>query len=419
MAADEIARIVELAERAAAEVAKLDSTIDDMPSGIRTTRALINEADRIGSHTATLIEAVKKFDALGLMRGGWIQLVSMGMAIQPTSTAFYLIRQALDGNSVSKAVDALCELAKSRRCGFTLYAPISGASIEKARMLSKSLALIPWSDVPNGPQKSEFERTQGTRIFEMLRPPATAAIRFHLSDKQVLFASSDDAGGDTLAAGMEAMTTELGDVVHAIASLGHSPVVLLGSWDEIESDALAKMSGQGTMYFAASLERNHHLAVRNPSNIDAEQLTQIFGRWHALAKSDQVVLRVALSRLNQASRRMDIVDKALDLGIALEVMLLHGGGDQSELSFRLSSRGATFMSGGHTQRVSHYNLLRDAYRLRSKAAHRGVLPASLGTRTVADILNDAAALTAEIAKRLIERGGFPNDWEIEYVLGGS
>jgi Apea-like HEPN len=123
-----------------------------------------------------------------------------------------------------------------------------------------------------------------------------------------------------------------------------------------------------------------------------------------------------LDRLIQALRRKYGVDKAIDLGIALEVMLLHGIGknDRGELRFRSSIRGATFLGGEKKERLEILRLLKEAYDLRSQAVHSGVLKKGKSQH----ILEQAAKIGAKIALNLIERRSFP-DWDAEIVIGGQ
>jgi hypothetical protein len=125
-------------------------------------------------------------------------------------------------------------------------------------------------------------------------------------------------------------------------------------------------------------------------------------------------IRLALDRFRQALRRTDIVDKAIDLAIALEVMLLHDI-NGPELKFRSSIRGATFLGNKKAERLKIFECLKKAYDLRSKAVHSGILQQ---TGQNEQILDDATSACAQIARRLIERRSFPN-WDHEFVLGGQ
>ena len=101
-------------------------------------------------------------------------------------------------------------------------------------------------------------------------------------------------------------------------------------------------------------------------------------------------------------------------------MLLHGIGnqDREEKSFRSSIRGATFFESEKTGRLKTYKLLKAAYDLRSQAVHTGDFKEGKKGQPSNQILEDAASTCAQIARKLIERGSFP-DWDTDYVIGGS
>ena len=111
---------------------------------------------------------------------------------------------------------------------------------------------------------------------------------------------------------------------------------------------------------------------------------------------------------------MKPVDKAIDLGIALEVMLLHEMNDpeRGELRYRSAVRGAHFLGGDSSERLSNFNWLKKVYDLRSKAVHLGHIS---GNANDTEVLQKGAILCSRIAMKIIEMGRFPI-WEEEYVF---
>jgi hypothetical protein len=96
----------------------------------------------------------------------------------------------------------------------------------------------------------------------------------------------------------------------------------------------------------------------------------------------------ALQRLAQAKSRADIADAALDLGVALEMVLLDGRVEQLSLAFR--TRGAWLLGKTAAARAEIHDVLKRLYNIRSEVAHTGRSP-SLEKMT--DI--EARALIAE------------------------
>ena len=251
---------------------------------------------------------------------------------------------------------------------------------------------------------------------------ATSAIRIRSAECQVLFSSHADAQitVEDIASEGAARNVQVQDIVRCITTIGVHVVAAIGNWGQFDQKIVNDICGAGYSHGVALFESAVYKASSKPIALDGESIAELFHRFEDLKPSEKSVMRVALDRLNQALRRQNIVDKAIDLGIALEVMLLHGIGekDRGELSYRSSIRGATFLGGGKPERLKTLKLLKDAYGLRSKAVHSGVLKKEKKGPPPERVLEDATSTCARIARKLIDRGSFP-DWDAEYVIGGE
>lgn len=132
-------------------------------------------------------------------------------------------------------------------------------------------------------------------------------------------------------------------------------------------------------------------------------------------------LQRALFRLAQAKGRMDDNDRALDLGIALEMLLLnneHKGQElpgQLNLHFRL--RGSWLIGIDATERRSIYRALGKLYGFRSQIAHNGYSD-ELMNMDNSERQNTLTALVG-IAERIFQEiiiEGVPDDWA-SLILG--
>jgi hypothetical protein len=124
------------------------------------------------------------------------------------------------------------------------------------------------------------------------------------------------------------------------------------------------------------------------------------------------ILRIPLDRLGRAGSERDFADRAIDLGIALESLLLSDN-DPAELSFRLSLRGAWLIGKNEAERLEIQRSLKKLYDLRSRAVHSGDIERS--AKTGATI-----ARGTEICKQLIQKAielGCDIDWH-QLVVGG-
>lgn len=126
-------------------------------------------------------------------------------------------------------------------------------------------------------------------------------------------------------------------------------------------------------------------------------------------------LCVAIDRLGKARSWQSNEDKALDLGMALEIVLMHENGNNddrnSEITYKISSRAAWLAGGGDpAARKEAFNKAKKLYGHRSSAAHSGKLK-----REHEFIPDEANSFVSHILLNILHRGNFPN-WS-DLVLG--
>ena len=96
-------------------------------------------------------------------------------------------------------------------------------------------------------------------------------------------------------------------------------------------------------------------------------------KYEKLNHSEKMRIQRILYRLSQAKRRTQIEDKILDLGIALEMLLLEDNRNHDQLSLSFRLRGSWLIGQSVEDRHEKYRQLRDLYDYRSQVAHGGML----------------------------------------------
>ncbi|AMS44698.1 HEPN domain-containing protein [Aminobacter aminovorans] len=108
-----------------------------------------------------------------------------------------------------------------------------------------------------------------------------------------------------------------------------------------------------------------------------------------------------------------MADRALDLGIAAEIMLMHDHSPaNNEIAHKIGSRAAWLLGCSPEERAAIFSDMKALYQARSQAAHSGVL----STKSRVD-LDASDRLITRAFNAIIERGHFP-DWSI-LVMGGQ
>ncbi len=142
----------------------------------------------------------------------------------------------------------------------------------------------------------------------------------------------------------------------------------------------------------------------SPGALDLEGLRLLIPRLHAFGP--QRSIHVAVDRLNSARQSDDVVDAAIDFGIALEVALMHGDPASQEISTKIGTRAGWLLGHDVASRRQVKSDVAALYTARSEAAHQGYLEPKTLKKFSAEKAN--ATVTAVINK-ILARGAFP-DW---------
>lgn len=125
-------------------------------------------------------------------------------------------------------------------------------------------------------------------------------------------------------------------------------------------------------------------------------------------------LCVAIDRLGKARSWQSNVDKALDFGMALEIVLMHENGNNNdgngEITYKVSLRAACLVGSQQADRNEIFEKTKKLYGHRSAAAHSGRLKKE--NEFMPDEVN---AFVTNVLSEILQRGDFPS-WR-DLVLG--
>jgi hypothetical protein len=205
------------------------------------------------------------------------------------------------------------------------------------------------------------------------------------------------------------------EIVTALLTLaGPCSPAIFKSYIELRDEELLKEQ-TGWMWSVPQEE------TRVSSNIavSVEQIRELvptIRRFLELSTTTREALSIPLLRLNEAVRRQQSVSRAVDLGIALESLLLT---ESSNNTLLFSVRGAWLLGKDVKDRAQIMKRLKRLYKHRSEAVHSG----KLSTKNPADgeliekELKDGLIFCAAAIKRIIDLGGLP-EWD-SVLIGGS
>jgi hypothetical protein len=153
---------------------------------------------------------------------------------------------------------------------------------------------------------------------------------------------------------------------------------------------------------------------KHASYIEVERLPQLF----SIFRKQNATISLAIRQLESSRRRLSDVERAIDLGICLEVLLMSGAKENGEIGYKLSTRAAWLIGETPDKREEAYEAARILYNRRSSAAHTGALRARQNMEEEEAHIAEFKkfdVLCASLIVHLAERG-FPKDWK-SVVLG--
>ncbi|MBF5093736.1 hypothetical protein F1643_03735 [Azospirillum sp. INR13] len=121
----------------------------------------------------------------------------------------------------------------------------------------------------------------------------------------------------------------------------------------------------------------------------------------------------AIDRLGRARLAASPVDRALELGIAAEIALMHDHSPaNTEITHKIGGRAAWLLGRDPAEREAVFVDLKKLYQARSQAVHSG----ALSSKSTVD-LDAADQLVTRVLSAILERGSFPN-WN-NLTMGGN
>ena len=175
----------------------------------------------------------------------------------------------------------------------------------------------------------------------------------------------------------------------------------------------------------ASQNLNHQeivpLHVPLSKTFDASMAADLVKAYVKLASTPTLKNRVqtAMERLHQALVRRSPADKALELAIALETLLVASPGEHT---FKIALRAALLTAENLEERSRNRAIIEAVYGMRSALMHSGEAPTECkvrgyGRKPAVEVAAEATTITALIIRRVLTEGRLP-DWRTVELSNG-
>jgi hypothetical protein len=363
--------------------------------------------------------ALAKFDDHHFILAGGV-----GGASHMNMLAAWLITIGLTVGS-NEVVRLLASFLDGAPVRFMQVALIDGLRVEVPVQLTADIFLLPIEAVPLSDLQGWVEQKNGDdgwsngvldAVMSQRLNPKVALVR-HFTEPSH-FLTKEEYQADPFRS-----TDRDEHLLHAVALLmtviGPSGATLCTEWTQ-RIDELPGIFGIGRMMGSP----RSRIVMEAPVHLGPEafaSLPELLERFLALAPSFQKLIVLAIDRLNSSIRKNAVVDKVIDLGIAMESLLLDGKSDDG-IAFPFRLRGAHFLGGDDLQmKVRLERLFNAMYGLRSQAVHNGEVVDLISLQgakvSSLQVIRECQTWCAKLICAFIMDGHRPN-WT-SLVLGGD
>lgn len=276
---------------------------------------------------------------------------------------------------------------------------VLGVEVEESIELRDGYVIQPIADMPDSDEKEHFCK-RGFKFLSRASLP-TCAITKRQRIKKMW--SDVPPASSQLADEFRASCTrlyELAFILNSVSGVTCVPYLQTAYHPATTPLGYFGSFGGGIPMFDVST-----LAVCKISAALAPSVNEMFSHFQSKSKSEKGRLQLILSRLSQAKRRFQIEDQMLDVGIALEMLLLDDNEkDQLALQFRL--RGSWLVGQSNQDRLEKWKLLQEIYDARSSVAHTGMLYKNrpLEIQKIREALPKYFELAEAILRKIIVNG---------------
>lgn len=288
---------------------------------------------------------------------------------------------------------------------------ILGVKIDQPITLSDGYKIQPIDQMPDSKDKEYFLKFRFNLIGEERSTPVSAITKYCRVPK------IEPENPSTLPDGHQEIirsSQRLNNIALLLNTIsGVSCIPYYSSTYVDPTTPFGLFGGSGGGYYVYDVQTSGSTKL----SCDSITLVEILlTKYEKLSDSERTRFQRILSRLSQAKRHTQIEDKILDLGIALEMLLLDENPNNQQLALAFRLHGSWLLGKSAEDRIEKYNLLNDIYAYRSQVAHSGRLCKGnvAQIKVVQQSFSQYQSLAEEICQKLIIDGK-PN-WK-ELVLG--
>jgi hypothetical protein len=319
-----------------------------------------------------------------------------------------LLSEARRRGSAIAAVEWLQKVLNTQRASGILVITCWGITPEVPVTLPGNVQLLPFESLPASRQKDALSKPH---CPSLTMPPLTwksptAAVVCTTAIEPFL----KDANDDTPMQNATDYSPLLSDVLLCLGTSAEAGIMPGPRWFQYtDPDLECAQTGSPTIFVHQEITP---LALEGNGNLDVSRASELISNFLNLNSSHKNKARIAMQRLAQARIRRMPADRALELAIALEALLV---GDHGELTFKIGLRAALLTSTNPDERRRVRAIIKALYNIRSSLVNTGssrdtFTVSGIGKMSTSDIVAEAMGITTSVVQILVNNGMNP-DWD--------
>lgn len=312
--------------------------------------------------------------------------------------AIYLIQRVLDGVQPQAIIQSLINLSHDKAINTSTVRAIEGVGISLAAMLSEDLSIVPAEWLPSY-HPEVFSHSNSPAHGFGAAPSAAVVLRQTIGD-QFLTAEIGTTS-------VRVPDQPFQDAFSALLLASDGAPQYRQQYTMVNDLGWPGLASAGFGEAQTFPER-----VVSVQEVDWTQASITFNQLAKVAANTRRPLQRAISKLETSRRRATFTEKAVELGMCIEMLLMHGGNDKGEITNKVATRAAWLLGKDSGSRLSIFRCTRDLYNDRSKVAHGGEIATGAPPNEVQGLASKFASydlLCRNIIKEIARRGSWP-DW---------
>lgn len=351
---------------------------------------------------APLASALRDLPEIAALEGRWYDLPSGGGLINFDAVAVYLLNRAQKMKAETIVTD-LVRLAADKSITFVEVRLIVGIKPTQIIELGDGFSLVPPVHAPVTDYSALLFSDQHQSPRRRGSPPTAALIRRSKYELRL-----QPPPGSATPVPPEPVTSEREwqAALRACVLVSDAAPEFRQHYHIVEDPGWVGMRSNG---FGAS--ESSPILERHASFFDETMVAALFQK----LRPENKTLDLAINRLISSRCRLSHEERALDLGTCIEVLLMSGAQDNSEISYKIATRAAWLVGKDPADRLRCFEAARNLYSDRSTATHTGSLKAPRNMDEMNALIARLEAsdnLCIQVITELLNRGvPKPAEWK--------